>query len=389
MSREPSERAMRTISVWTRVRQGSTFALVFVLTSCAGTPATPSASPTATPLRTPLPVTPSPSLEGRPVEVVAGDGTHGDGGDGGPALEAMFEYPSGLVLDGDGNLYVADDYANKVRRISADGTITTVAGDGTADSHGDGGPAIEAGLSSPDDVVIAPDGTLYIAESDANRVRRVTPDGVITTYAGNGDAANAGDGGPATEASISVPDGLALADDGTLYVSGATAVRRIDDGGTITTIAGIGEEGWDDKYDGKPATQAAFTDASSIVLYRGSLYLADFLDCVILKVDRAGIIHRVAGIGCASFQGESTGDGGPALEAALARPADIGFGPDGSLYILEHFGGLRRVAPDGTISTLPLAWQYQEPLGMTIVGRDIYIADRDHYVIVKAELPRS
>jgi hypothetical protein len=372
------------------VSSGRAVALAVIATllaSCGGPATSPAATATPRHTASPPPVTPSPSLEGEPVEVVAGNGKHGSDGDGGPALDAMFEYPSGLVLDDGGDIYVTDDSANDVRRIDADGTITTVAGDGSPDSHGDGGPAIEAGISSPDDVVIAPDGTLYIAESDGNRVRRVTPDGIITTYAGNGAATNAGDGGPATRASISVPDALALADDGTLFVSGATSVRRIDSDGTISTVAGNGEEGWDDKYDGKPATEAAFTDASSMVLHQGNLYLADFMDCVILKIDRAGDIHRVAGIGCASFEGESTGDGGMARSAGLARPADIAFGPDGSLYILEHFGGLRRVAPDGTISTLALAWKFEEPLGMTIDGPNLYIADRDHFVLVKATLP--
>ncbi len=318
---------------------------------------------------------------------MAGSGAAGDSGDGGPALEARFEYPSGLVLDGDGNIYVADDMANKVRRISAHGTVTTVAGDGANDSHGDGGPATNAGIDSPDDVAIAADGTLYIAESEANRVRRVTPDGTISTYAGTGEGHNSGDGGPATMASIGTPDALALAADGTLYVSGGPFVRRIKPDGTISAVAGNGNLAWDDSYDGQPATEVGFADASSMILHGRSLYLADFMDCLILQIDGSGTIHRVAGIGCNSFEGESSGDGGPALDAALARPADIAFGPDGSLYILEHFGGVRRIGPDGTISTLRLAWLFEEPLGMTITGRDLYVADRDHWVIVRTELP--
>src|SRR5262245_31701035 len=102
--------------------------------------------------------TPSPDVVGQPVGVIAGTGASGDSGDGGPARQATFEYPTGLVLDHDA-IYVADDEANKVRRISPDGTVTTVAGDGSDDSHGDGGPALDAGINSPDDVVVAPDGT--------------------------------------------------------------------------------------------------------------------------------------------------------------------------------------------------------------------------------------
>jgi hypothetical protein len=333
-------------------------------------------------------VTPSPSLAGQPVTVIAGSGVFGDSGDGGPALDAQFSYLVGLTLDAAGNIYVADSDANKVRKVAADGTVSTVAGDGSNDSHGDGGPATQAGIDSPDDVVIDAAGNLFIAESEGNRVRRVEPDGTITTYAGNGVARNTGDGGKAIRASIANPDGLALADDGTLYVSGGTAVRRIDPDGTIMTVAGNGKLTWEDRYEGQPATAAAFDDASSMVLHDGSLYLADFMDCVILRIDPDGIIHKVAGIGCVSFNGESTGDGGPATQAGLARPGDLDFGPDGSLYVLEHFGGLRRVTPDGTISSLPLAWGFEEPLGMVIVGDQLYIADRDHRVIIETTLPR-
>ena len=217
-------------------------------------------------------------------------------------------------------------------------------------------------------------------------MRRVDPAGVITTIAGTGAASDGGDRGLAASASVNVPDALALAADGTLFVSTPGHVRRIGPDGRIDAYAGTGATTWDPDAEGGPATRASFADANSMEIGPdGSLYLADFLDCRILDrerchdhLDRRHQLHDVPGI--------ELGDGGPATEAELARPADIAFTRDGNLLILEHFGSLRRVDATGTITTVPIGWRWQEPLGMVLHGNDLYIGDRDHHQVIRVRV---
>jgi serine/threonine-protein kinase len=374
----------------TKHRIAPTLAVAALLAGCvAGLPATIQPSGSASPaVPTSMATgTASPTLVGASVEVVAGTGQPGSGGDGGPATSATLSYTVGMAFGPDGSLYIADARANRVRRIDAAGMITTVAGTGPAGSTGDGGPATIAELSSPDDLVVEADGSLIIAESDGNRVRRVDPAGVISTIAGTGAASDGGDGGLAASASVNVPDALALAADGTLFVSTPGHVRRIGPDGRIDAYAGTGATTWDPGADGGPATRASFADASSSEIGPdGALYLADFLDCRILRIASDGTITSIAGTGCTTFRGSSSGDGGPATEAELARPADLAFTPTGDLLILEHFGSLRRVDATGTITTVPIAWRWQEPLGMVLHGNDLYVGDRDHHQVIRVRV---
>ncbi len=149
---------------------------------------------------------------------MAGDGNTGYGGDGGPATEAILYLPNGIALAPDGSLYIAT-YNNRIRRVGPDGLITTIAGNGIYGYGGDGGPATEASIGTRSGIALAPDGSLYIADTDNNRIRRVGPDGLITTIAGNGIYGYGGDGGPTTEASIGFPSGIALGPNGSLYIT--------------------------------------------------------------------------------------------------------------------------------------------------------------------------
>lgn len=174
--------------------------------------------------------------------VVAGNGAFGFSGDGGPATSASLFLPYGVAVDGAGNLYIADLLNQRIRKVDTTGTITTVAGSGTYGFSGDGGPAISASLGSPDGVAVDEAGNLYIADLYNRRVRKVDSGGMISTVAGNGAYGFSGDGGPATSASLSSPTGVAVDRVGNVYIAdqGNQRIRKVDTAGRISTVAGNG-----------------------------------------------------------------------------------------------------------------------------------------------------
>jgi sugar lactone lactonase YvrE len=180
-------------------------------------------------------------VEGRILKPIAGDGTRGYGGDGGPALMAQLamDGPGAIAVDGKGNVYIADANNHRIRVVSPQGLITTVAGNGTSGFGGDGGPATMASLKHPQGVAVGSDGSVYIADTGNFRIRKVTPDGVIQTIAGNGNQALAGDGGPATAGQFN-PGGVALDAAGNLYIAdrGNARIRKVARDGRISTVVG-------------------------------------------------------------------------------------------------------------------------------------------------------
>ena len=313
--------------------------------------------------------------------MVAGNGHAGFDGDGGPAVRAKLDGPLGMARDRAGVLYLADNGNNRIRRISTDGTIETIAGTGEPGFSGDGGPAVKAQLAGPNGIVLDSEGSLYFADSDNNRVRKVDADGVITTIAGTGSTNSSGDGGPATKAGLSAPSHLVFDRRGNLFVSesGAGKVRRISAEGTISTYAG-----------GRGAAENQLHGANGLAFDSdGNLLVADFDDCLLRLVEATGRVRTLSGTGAPStgMGCASAGDGGQAIDASLDRPPDVAIGPDGSIYVLEHFtGNVRRIDPGGRIDTLAIAHRFGEPLYMLLVGRDLYVADRDHAVIVRVLL---
>jgi DNA-binding beta-propeller fold protein YncE len=287
------------------------------------------------------------------MKTVAGDGGE-QLGDGGPAMEAGFCWPTDVALDAEGNMYISDGGVvcygpggHTVRKVNPDGTITTVAGTGEPGFSGDGGPATKAQLQFPVDVEMDPEGNLYISEVDNHRIRKVDKDGTITTFAGTGKKGYSGDGGPATSAKLIGPGGLAFDAKGNLYFSDFTRVRKIDSSGMITTVAGTGRAGF--SGDGGPATEAKIASGDVALDPAGNLYIADDDNHRIRKVDKDGIIHTVAGTG----KGDYSGDGGPATEAALNGPSGIDFDGEGNLYITCHNNSVvRKVDENGTITTV-------------------------------------
>jgi sugar lactone lactonase YvrE len=174
------------------------------------------------------------------ITTMAGTGAEGFGGDGGPATRAVIAHPHGLAVATDGTMFIADTWNQRIRRVDASGVIATVAGTGAEGDGGDGGPATRAVFNDPIHVALAPDGSLYVTDGSNNRVRRIGPDGVIRTVAGSGLAGSSGDGGPATRATLNLPNSVAVASDGTFYIAEfeGRRVRRVDGAtGVITTIA--------------------------------------------------------------------------------------------------------------------------------------------------------
>jgi sugar lactone lactonase YvrE len=267
------------------------------------------------------------------ISTVAGNGTPGYSGDGGPATAAQLAGPSGVAVDGAGNLFIADNGNERVRKVSATGVITTVAGNGTPGYSGDGGAATSARLSRPLGVAVDAAGNLFIADSSNNRVRKVSVSGVITTVAGTGTSGYSGDGGPATSAWLSYPSGVAVDAAGDLFIADSSnnGVRRVSASGVITTVAGNGRYGY--SGDGGPATSAQLYFPQGVAVgAAGDLFIADSYNDRVRKVSAGGVITTVAGTGSYGY----SGDGGPATSAQLYRPEGVAVGAAGSLFVADN-----------------------------------------------------
>jgi trimeric autotransporter adhesin len=329
------------------------------------------------------------------ISTVAGNGTLGALGDNGPATEASLAFPAGVAVDEAGNLFIADAGGSRIRKVSPAGIITTVAGTLTSGFSGDGGFAIFAELRDPEDVAVDTAGNLFIADMRNHRIRKISANGIIATVAGNGDSSFSGDGGPATGASLSWPTGVAVDGEGNLSIADNfnSRVRKVTPGGIISTVAGNGSSG--SVGDGGPATSARITNASGVAVDDdGSLFIADFNGSRIRKVTADGIISTVAGNGTSAglnypmgvavdaagnvFIGDTgshrvakvsldgtietvagigregfSGDGGPATSAELDYPSAVATDSSGNLFIVDACNGLVRkvTSPYGIINT--------------------------------------
>ncbi|MFJ9597911.1 hypothetical protein ACIRS3_34845, partial [Streptomyces virginiae] len=285
------------------------------------------------------------------ITTFAGNGQQGSAGDGGQATAAELNCPVGVAVDAAGDLYIADSADHRVRRVTREGIITTFAGNGQRGDAGDGGQATAAELSHPVGVVVDAAGDLYIADSANHRVRKVTREGIITTFAGNGQQGSAGDGGQATAAELGHPMGVAVDGAENLYIADFLnhRVRRVTREGIITTFAGSDQKGY--AGDGGPATAASLSLPSTVAVDGAeSIYITDRDNHRVRKVTRGGIITTVAGTGVA---GEGA-EGIAAVEAQLYLPWGVIVAPSGDLYFSDRSNNrVRKVCKVAAVTPLP------------------------------------
>src|ERR1035438_6220307 len=247
-----------------------------------------------------LPLLAAVVASGQTITSFAGNGTAGYSGDGGQAALAQINRVVGLAVDAAGNIYLAEELNNRVRKVDANGVITTFAGTGVAGFGGDTGPAAQAQLSGPLGVCVSPSGDVYVTDQGNKRVRKISS-GTITTVAGNGSSGNSGDGGAATAAAMTIPIRCAVDQSSNLFIvdQGAHVIRKVNTSGIISTYAGT-TQGF--SGDGGPATQARMNNPTALAFdASGNLYVTDQFNHRIRRIDSSGTILTVAGKGSAAF----------------------------------------------------------------------------------------
>jgi RHS repeat-associated protein len=290
------------------------------------------------------------STGGSPV-VVAGTGVAGFAGDGGPAAQAQLNSPRAVAVGPDGSVYVADTGNNRVRKIAPNGTMTTVTGTGLAGFSGDNGPAALGQLNRPTGVAVAPDGTIYIADTGNNRIRQIGPDGIISTAVGTGNYGTGGDGATAAQATLNVPVSVATDPSGSLIVLDQfnQRVRKIGGDGIVRTVAGTGVPGFGG--DGGAASAGQLSVPWTVAgAADGSLVVADFQNFRVRSVATSGTIGTAVGLGPCIISTVycPVASGDPATDSHLDGPGAVAVAPDGTTYVADYF--------DGTV------WQVTPPL---------------------------
>ena len=322
------------------------------------------------------------------ISTVAGSGSAGYCGDGGPASRACLNFPIGVAVDGNNNLLIADTFNNRIRQFKLPGIITTVAGNGTGGFCGDHAPASSGCLNVPEAVAVDDEGKLFIADTFNQRIREVSAGGTITTVAGNGTADFCGDNGPGTSACLNFPHGVAADDEGRIFIADTFnhRVRRIAKD-TITTVAGNGTMGF--CGDNGPAISACLQFPIAVAVDSdGNLFVTDLGNQRIRKIHR-GTITTVAGNGAMGF----CGDGGPAVNACLNSPVGIAVDTSGSLFIADAGNQrIRQVDPGGAINTVAGNGTrgfcgdggratdacLNGPTGVALDNNDLFIADQQN-----------
>ncbi len=336
---------------------------------------------------------------GQVINTIAGNGTAVYGGDSGPATAAGFVQPWGIAVSPTGNKYISDFSDNRIRKVSTTGVISTLAGTGTGGYSGDAGAAVSAKINSPRGLALDVAGNLYIADQNNHVIRRVTPSGIISTFAGTGVSGYTGDGGSALGARLSYPQAVAVDRNGNILITDLNyVVRKVNSSGIISTIAGTaGISGY--TGDGGAATAATFATPYGICTdTAGNIYVADNGNHVIRRINSAGIISTYCGNGTPGY----TGDGGAAIAAQLNYPMGVVADSAGNLYIGDESNNVvRHITRAGIISTLAgtgvsgysgdrgmaILAKLSLPTGVSCDGQgNVYVVDHGNYVVRKIDL---
>ncbi len=289
-------------------------------------------------------------VQGQIISTVAGKGGAGYNSDGIPATQAQLNFAASAIVDGSGNIYIADQYNNRIRKVNASGVISTFAGTGAYGFSGDGGAATAAKLYAPCSLVFNAGGDMIVLDRFNQRVRKINTSGVITTIAGNGSASYGGDGGQATAASINNAIAICLDAGGNLFISdaGNARIRKVSSGGVITTFAGTGSFSY--SGDGGQATAAAISGPQGILADgAGNILFCDMNNNRVRKIAASGVITTFAGMGSSGF----SGDGGAATAAHISTPTGIAKDSYGCIYFADRDNNrIRKVSTSGIITTI-------------------------------------
>jgi sugar lactone lactonase YvrE len=339
--------------------------------------------------------------EAATVALVIGPNTGAGNGALTPTISAWLDTPGGIAIASNGDIYFADSHNDVIDLLDRRSVVSRVIGNGTSGFSGDGGQAIRAQLDTPDGVAVAPDGDLIVADSHNDRIRRVDrPTRIITTIAGSGENGFDGDGKPALEAALNTPNAVFATANGDIYVADTlnNRIRVIDAAtGTMRTVAGDGGTGETGPIgDGGPATSAHLFMPSDVAVARnGDIYIADVHHNRIRRVDaKTGIIATVAGNG--SFG--NAGDDGPATAASLASPSGLALVEDPRegvtmIFIADYYNALvRAVGPDGLIRNVTdegrLVLGSPSRVAFDTVRNRLYVADSSNNQIVAIDIPK-
>jgi uncharacterized protein (TIGR03437 family) len=337
-------------------------------------------------------------IAGGQLALIAGNSRPGFSGDGGPATSAMLNQPQGIAIDASGNIYIADTLNNRVRVVNSSGIIRTFAGTGQVggpNNFGDGGPAVQAYLHLPGGVAVDKSGNVYIADTADNTIRKVTPDGNIATIAGDGYPSYQGDTGAANTAELHSPQDVAVDSSGNVYIAdtGNALIRKINTDGVINLVAGTpGLASY--AGDNGAATSAGIIEPYSVAVdSNGNIFIAEPNDGRIREVTVSnGKINTVAGNGTLGF----TGDGSTATNAELNRPTGLALDSSGNVYIADSVNNRVRKVSGGNISTVAgngvysysgdggpaTSAQFNSPQAVAVdAAGNLYIADTGNNVV--------